>query len=193
MPQPRRIERLQQYILEVAATAVQRDLNDPRIGFVTLTRVKLTPDMAEATVYWSILGTDAQRRTSERALTAATPVIQAKVAKSLATRTTPTLKFQYDPSIAQAAHLDGIFAKLREERGEPAVDVNAKVEGADDEEDAEGEDAEATSDEGESDSAKADADADAPPKPPPPDAGSAPTPDGEPKPAGPWKRRKPRA
>src|SRR5688572_15009681 len=120
MPVPRRIARLAQLIHEVAAQTVQQRLRDPRIGFVTITRVKLAPDMTEATVYWSALGTDAQRRTSARPLVDATPVVQAIVAKALGTRTTPTLSFRFDPTIAEAARLDGIFAKLRAERGEPA-------------------------------------------------------------------------
>lgn len=116
---PRRIARLQRVILETAATTVQRHLSDPRIGFVTLTRVKLAPDLSHATVFWSCLGTEAQRRTSARALGDATPLVQSVVAKALATRTTPTLSFKYDPSLAEAHRLETIFEDLRRERGEP--------------------------------------------------------------------------
>jgi ribosome-binding factor A len=119
MPTPRRVARLQQLILETAATAVQRELSDPRLGFVTLTHVKLAPDLTAATVYWSCLGTDADRRTSARALEDATPVIQSVVAGALATRTTPTLTFRYDPSLAHAERLEGIFEQIKRERGDP--------------------------------------------------------------------------
>ena len=132
MPPPRRIQRLQQLILEVAATAVQRELADPRLGFVTLTHVRLAPDLMQATVFWSCLGTEAQRRTTARALLAATPVVQSIVAKALTTRVTPALTFQYDPSLAHAERLETIFEKLRRERppapeeAAPAGDVPAE-------------------------------------------------------------------
>lgn len=118
MPAPRRILRLQQLVKEVAAETVQRRLHDPRIGFVTVTRVRLAPDLTEASVYWSLIGTDAERRTTERALADATPVVQSAVAKALGTRVTPTLSFRYDPSLKQAARLEEIFENLKEERGD---------------------------------------------------------------------------
>jgi ribosome-binding factor A len=118
MPPPRRIARLQQLILEGAAQAVHREVADPRLGFVTLTRVKLGKDLADATIHWSCLGTEAQRRTSARALEAATALVQSVVAKALRTRTTPTLVFRYDPSVAHAGHLETVFEKIRRERSE---------------------------------------------------------------------------
>jgi ribosome-binding factor A len=123
MADPRRVARLQQFILEVAAVAVQRELRDPRLGFVTVTRVKLSPDLAEANVYWSALGTEAQRRTSARALADATPVIQSIVAKALQTRTTPTLTFRPDDTLVEAERLEGIFEKLKHEGGAPDAEA----------------------------------------------------------------------
>jgi len=119
MPAPRRIARLSQLVLEIAAQAVQREVADPRLGFVTLTRVKLGKDLADATIYWSCLGTEAQKRTSARALEAATALVQSIVAKGLQTRTTPTLTFRYDGSIVNAGHLESVFEKIKHERGEP--------------------------------------------------------------------------
>ena len=116
MPPPRRIARLQQLILETAATTVQRNLADPRLGFVTITRVKLAPDLSEATVYWSGLGTEAQRRTSTRALTAATPLIQREVARVIGTRVTPRLTLRYDPTLVNAERLEGIFETIKKQR-----------------------------------------------------------------------------
>lgn len=123
MAEPRRIARLQKLILEVAAETVQRRMKDPRLGFVTLTRVKLAPDLSEVVVYWSCLGEDAQRRTSARALTDAAPFVQGIVGRAIRTRVTPHLKFQYDPTLAQAHRLEDIFEHLRQERGEPPPPV----------------------------------------------------------------------
>jgi ribosome-binding factor A len=126
MPLPRRIVRLQQLILEVAAGTVQRDLADPRLGFVTLTRVRLSSDLAEAVIHWSCLGTDAERRKSARALSDATGLVQAVVAKAIGTRVTPTLTFRYDPTLERAGHLETLFEKIKQERPpeEPAPDAS---------------------------------------------------------------------
>jgi ribosome-binding factor A len=125
VPTPRRILRLQRVVLETVASALLRELQDPRFGFVTITRARLAPDLTEATVYWSSLGTDAQRRTSARALADARGLLQSIVARALATRTTPTLSFRYDPTLVQAAHLEEIFEKIKTEHPAPADDVPA--------------------------------------------------------------------
>lgn len=122
MPQPRRIARLQQLVLEVAAETLQRRLADPRLRLVTLTRVKLAPDLSTVIVYYSALTpNDVERRATARALTGAAPIVQSVVGDAMGTRTTPKLSFRYDATIAQAAHLEGIFERLRAERGETVV------------------------------------------------------------------------
>ena len=125
MPPPRRIARLQQLIHEVAATALQREVADPRLGFVTITRVKLGKDLGDATIYWSSLGTEAQKRTSARALDAATAMVQSMVAKALQTRTTPKLTFRFDPAMEHAGHLETIFERIKRERPDEPIPVDA--------------------------------------------------------------------
>src|SRR5438552_15279823 len=98
MPAPRRIARLQQLILEVAAETVQRELRDPRLGFVTLTHVRLSPDVSDAVVYWSVLGGDPERRNAARALSKAAPIVQSIVGKAIGTRPTPSLTFRFHPT-----------------------------------------------------------------------------------------------
>jgi ribosome-binding factor A len=126
MAKPRRILRLQQLILEAAAETIQRELDDPRIGLVSITHVKLAPDLTAARVYWSCLGTDAQRRTCERGLANALPVIQRAVATALRTRVTPHLSLAYDATLERAQRLEEIFEHLRHERD----DVTAPAEDA---------------------------------------------------------------
>lgn len=144
MPLPRRIARLQQLILEVAAETVQRRLADPRLRLVTLTRVKLAPDLSTAVVYYSAMApSDLERRATARALAGAASLVQSVVGDAMGTRTTPKLSFRYDATLAQAAHLEGIFEKLRAERGEAVVpetlaDKLAADDGDDDDEDDDG-------------------------------------------------------
>ena len=139
MAAPRRILRLQQLILEVVAVTVQRELQDPRVGMVTVTRVRLSPDMSSAQVFWSMLGTDAEKRTTERGLTRALPLIQRRVAEAMATRVTPTLSLKFDASMEKAQRLNEIFDRLRSERGEAQAEPAEGAEGApEDEDDEEG-------------------------------------------------------
>ena len=119
MAKPRRILRLQQLILEQVAQTIQRELKDPRIGMVSITRVKLSPDLSRAQVYWSCLGDDSEHRKVQRGLEDAVPVIQGAVAQALQTRVTPRLQFHFDQSLEKAQRLEEIFQHLREERGEP--------------------------------------------------------------------------
>jgi ribosome-binding factor A len=128
VPDDRRLLRLQQLVLETVASTVQRDLDDPRIGLVTITKVKLAKDLTQAVVFWSTLAEGAQRRTSERGLTDALPVIQAAVADAMATRTTPRLTLHFDAAMEKADRIDSILAKLARERGEtPAPEGAAGV------------------------------------------------------------------
>ena len=118
MANPRRIKRLQQLVLQTAANHVQRELEDPRIGLISITRVKLSPDLTQAVLYWSVLGDDAQRRTTERGLENALPSIQRAIAHAMQTRVTPRCELRYDQGMENAQRMEEIFTKLREERGE---------------------------------------------------------------------------
>jgi ribosome-binding factor A len=122
MAAPRRILRLQQLILEVIAETLHREIQDPRIGLVTITRVQLSQDLSSAHVYWSMLGTETQRRTTDRGLRQALGLIQRRVAGAIGTRVTPTLTLRFDPTLEKAQRLNEIFERLRAERGEPPAD-----------------------------------------------------------------------
>ena len=118
MATQRRVLRLQQVILQTVATTLQREVSDPRIGMISVTRVKLSSDLSSAIVGWSVMGGDAEVRKTERALEAATPLVQRAVAGALQTRVTPRLKFRHDGSLDRAQKLDSIFEHLRQERAE---------------------------------------------------------------------------
>jgi ribosome-binding factor A len=119
---PRRLLRLQQLILEVLAETIQQEVQDPRIGMVSITRVRLSPDLSSAAVYWPMLGTEAQRRTTARGLRGALPLLQRRVAETLSTRVTPSLTLRYDEGLERQQRLDDVFRRLRIERGEPPDD-----------------------------------------------------------------------
>jgi ribosome-binding factor A len=119
----RRILRLQQLILEIAAEALQRERHDPRLELVSFTRVKLTSDLLSATLWWSCLAKDKGREKTEAALEGIRPLLQREVARELSIRVTPILSLKFDPTLERAQRLDDIFQKLREERGEDEEDA----------------------------------------------------------------------
>lgn len=93
-----------------------QELADPRLTFVTITRVQLAKDLSHATVYWSTLGEGGQRTKVEHALRDAAPYVQSEVAKVFRTRRTPHLVFRFDKSIEGAVRVSGILDAIKKER-----------------------------------------------------------------------------
>lgn len=116
MADKRRIQRLENLILEIVAPLVAHGLSDPRLGMVTVTRVHLAPDLSIAHVNWSTLGGASEESKAAHALEHARGRIQAAVAAALRTRTTPRLMFHYDESLARAQRLTEVLEKLAQER-----------------------------------------------------------------------------
>jgi len=123
VPDSRRLLRLEQAILETVGPLVAHGLADPRLSMVTVTRVKLSPDLSIARVHWSCLGDEADRTKAARALAHARGHLQRAVAKSLRTRTTPHLSFHFDSTVEGADRIDRLLqqiARERESRGSSA-------------------------------------------------------------------------
>jgi ribosome-binding factor A len=93
-----RMRRVNEAIREALAQAVG-DLKDPRIGFVTVTGVDTTPDLREARVYVSVLGSEKKRAKTLEGLASAHGVLQARIADGLRLKRTPRLAFEYDRSV----------------------------------------------------------------------------------------------
>ncbi len=118
MPNEVRLKRLSEIVKQRASEVILFELKDPRLGFVTVTRVKLAPDLSSAIVFWSVLGTRGQKSKTEHALKDASPFIQREVARILTTRVTPRLTLKFDPSIEGALRVTSILDRLAKERGE---------------------------------------------------------------------------
>jgi ribosome-binding factor A len=93
-----RMRRVNEAIREALAQAVG-ELKDPRIGFVTVTGVDTTPDLREARVYVSVLGSERKREKTMEGLASAHGVLQARIADGLRLKRTPRLAFEYDRSV----------------------------------------------------------------------------------------------
>jgi len=87
-------------------------LKDPRIGFVTVTGVRATKDLAEARVYVSVLGGEQEQEKTLEGLRAAHGVLQGAVARELGLRRTPILSFEYDPAIEMGMRLTKMIDEL---------------------------------------------------------------------------------
>jgi ribosome-binding factor A len=91
--------RVDEAVREVLGGAISKDVKDPRVGFVTVTAVKTSPDLRHATVYVSVLGDAAGREASMDGLRSAHGFLQRRVAGELRLKHTPTLTFAYDDSV----------------------------------------------------------------------------------------------
>jgi ribosome-binding factor A len=87
-------------------------LKDPRIGFVTVTGVEATRDFAQATVYVSVFGSEAEQQKTLAGLEAARGLLQAQVARELQLRRTPVLAFAYDPAVERGVRLGKMIDEL---------------------------------------------------------------------------------
>ncbi|MGZ4289824.1 MAG: 30S ribosome-binding factor RbfA [Gaiellaceae bacterium] len=115
-----RMRRVNEAVRVVIAEAVG-GLKDPRIGMVTVTGVRVTPDLGEATVYVSVLGNERKRRATLAGLESAHGVLQARINRELSLRRTPTLTFAYDDAVERGVRMtkliDDLAADLPEEPG----------------------------------------------------------------------------
>jgi ribosome-binding factor A len=101
------------------ASLLQLEAKDPRLATVTVSEVRLTPDLRQARVFYRVLDQGADRKALEKALGQATPFLRARVGRSLGLRVTPTLQFEYDTTPDAARRVDEL---LRESKGEPGDD-----------------------------------------------------------------------
>jgi ribosome-binding factor A len=112
-----KVERVREKVKTEVARIIQTELNDPRLGFVTITKVDITPDFREAKIYFSVLGTDKDLRRVTRMLEDAKGFIQKGVASRLRTRVTPILRFAHDKSIEKSIRVAEILQQIRDEKG----------------------------------------------------------------------------
>jgi len=101
----RRVTRVADAIREAVAELVLREIKDPRVGMVTFTQVKLSPDLRHARVYFSSLGDRAAREASLAGLRSAAGFLRTHVARRLQLRVAPELVFEIDENPEYAAHI----------------------------------------------------------------------------------------
>jgi ribosome-binding factor A len=108
-----RVAKLADQIKVIVAEMLQRRIKDPRLGFVTITDVRLTGDSRDATVFYTVLGSDEEQAGTAAALRSATGLIRAQVGKQLGLKFTPTLTFLADAVPENARQIDDLLAQAQ--------------------------------------------------------------------------------
>ncbi len=104
-----RLERVNAAMREVLGAAIAHDLKDPRIGFVTVTGVRASADLRQARIFVSVLGDEQVRADTLAGLRSAHGLLQRRLAGELRLKYTPTLVFEYDPSIDQGLRISELL------------------------------------------------------------------------------------
>ena len=109
-----RAAKLGDAIKEIVAKRIDKGLRDPRLGFVTITDVRMTGDLQHASIFFTVYGTGQEREESAAALKAATGLLRTEVGRNIRVRLTPTLEFIPDAIPENAAHVASLLAEARE-------------------------------------------------------------------------------
>ena len=118
MAQGSRPERVADEIRKELSVLIAREVQDPGIGFMTITRVKVTSDLQLARVLYTTIGDAQGRKETARALGRATPFLRRQVGQRLRLRTVPELQFVYDESVEQQDRIERIIRDIHAERAE---------------------------------------------------------------------------
>jgi ribosome-binding factor A len=115
-----RTRRLAERISKIVAEMLERRIKDPRLGFVTVTETRLTGDLREATVFYTVYGSPEERAETAAALRSATGVIRSEVGRLIGLRHTPSLEFVADVLPENARRIDDLVAAARQADAELA-------------------------------------------------------------------------
>ena len=108
-----RARKLADRVKEIAAGTLERQVKDPRLGFVTITDVRISGDLHDATLFYTVLGDEAEQAETARALASATGLVRAEVGKGTGVRFTPTITFVSDAIPQTSKAIEDLLEKAR--------------------------------------------------------------------------------
>ena len=123
MAQGSRPERVGEQIRQELSQILSQQVHDPGIGFLTLSRVKVTPDLQLARVLYTVIGDEKQRKETQKALERALPYLRRQIASRIRLRRVPELQFFYDQSVEHQDRIEQILIDLKREREANPVDA----------------------------------------------------------------------
>lgn len=104
-----RARKLADRIKVIVAQALEHKVKDPRLGFITITDVRLTPDLRDASVFYTVYGSDVDRESTAAALASSKGMLRTEVGKGTGVKFTPTLEFVLDAIPENAAHVEDLL------------------------------------------------------------------------------------
>jgi ribosome-binding factor A len=119
--------RVGEQIREDLTELITRQVHDPGIGFITITRVQVTPDLQQARVHYTTLGDEKARRETRRALERASPFLRRQLGRRLRLRRIPELQFFFDESIEKHDRIERILQELQAERAAAAPEPDGET------------------------------------------------------------------
>ena len=114
MPQGSRPDRVGDQIRAEVAQLLARELQDPGLGFVTVTRVHVTSDLQIARIYYTVIGDERTRRRTDQALQRALPFIRRRIGARLGLRRVPNIEFMFDKSVEQQERLERLIQEIHD-------------------------------------------------------------------------------
>lgn len=114
MPLSHRIERIAEQLREEVSQILATDVADPGVGLVTVSRVKVSPDLSLARVYWTIIGDAAEKKRTAKALQRAAPFVRHVLATRVMLRRVPEVAFHYDEGLAAHQRVEEILHEIHE-------------------------------------------------------------------------------
>ena len=111
---PARARKLGERIAQIVAEMLERRIKDPRLGFVTVTEAKVTGDLREATVFYTVYGSEAEQAGTAAALASATGLIRSEVGRQTGIKHTPSISFELDKVPDTARNIEDLVARARE-------------------------------------------------------------------------------
>jgi ribosome-binding factor A len=131
MVDPARARRLAERITQIVAEMLERRIKDPRLGFVTITDARVTGDLREATVFYTVYGSDEEKAESAAALASATGIIRSEVGRQTGIKHTPSITFEQDKLPEGAKSIEDLVAKARQADADLAASRSGAVHAGD--------------------------------------------------------------
>jgi ribosome-binding factor A len=111
----KRSEKVGEAVHQIVTELLIKGLKDPRIGFITITGVKVSDDLHQATIYFSVIGDDAAKKSTEAGLNSARGFIRREMGRQLHMRYVPEIVFRYDTSLDQGNRIDSRLREIGEQ------------------------------------------------------------------------------
>jgi ribosome-binding factor A len=108
-----RAERVAEQVRIEASAVLAREVHDPGVGFVTITRVRVSPDLQVVRIFYTMMGDAAARQTTARALERVTPFMRRQLAQRLRLRRVPEIGFAFDESVAHQARVEELLQEIQ--------------------------------------------------------------------------------